>query len=197
MYQYTWLTPQDRAELADVVDLVVLVSADDPFLGLPARPTDQQTAQLHARLRDGLAAGATQVLAVRTSAGEVVGCVAVNRPATSNQGHIGELTTGAVHPGHRGKRVVTGAFGEIVRHCEHVGIELLRLDVRQGIRAERLWRAYGFQEYGRLADYGRVDGHSYTGIYLAQPVSRLRRTIVDQEVTRCSATINSGPAVTS
>jgi ribosomal protein S18 acetylase RimI-like enzyme len=107
----------------------------------------------------------------------------MNRAATANQRHIAELTTGAVHPDYRSSRMVSGVFTEIVRRCERTGIELLRLDVREGIRAERLWRSFGFKEYGRLADYGRTGVENYTGIYLVQSVDRLKKKIIDREVT--------------
>jgi ribosomal protein S18 acetylase RimI-like enzyme len=182
MYEYTWLTNNDHNTVTEIVDLVAAVSAHDPFVGLPAQPTAAETEQLLTKIQDGLAGGRTDVLAVRAPAGQLIACVVLTRPPTANQSHIGELTTGAVHPDYRGRKVVTGAFAEIVHHCQLVGIELLRLDVRAGIRAERLWRTYGFREYGRLADYGRIDGRSYSGVYLAQSVDQLRHTIVDREV---------------
>lgn len=182
MYRYGWLTSTDHDAVAEVVELVETVSAQEPFVGLPAQPSAAESALLLAALRGGLASGQTQLLGVRDESSRLIACVAIKRPATANQHHIGELTTGAVHPDHRGRHVVMRAFAAIVRRCEEVGIELLRLDVREGIRAERLWRAYGFEEYGRLADYGRSGGRSYAGVYLAQSVERLKKTIISQEV---------------
>jgi len=181
-YKFIWLTAEDKQDVTHVVDLIEQVSVTEPFIGLPTAPNPADIARLTGKLLDGLASGQTHLLAVRDPNGTTVGCVAVNRPSTANQRHIGELVAGAVHPDYRGRKVVTGAFAAVVRHCEQIGIDLLRLDVREGIRAERIWRSYGFEEYGRLADYGRVGNEKYTGIYLAQPVARLRSTIVNREV---------------
>jgi ribosomal protein S18 acetylase RimI-like enzyme len=183
-YEFTWLTQADQRSIAEVIDLIETVSATDPFIGLPTRPSTEDITQLSAKLVGGLASGQTHLLAVRDSGGRVVGCVAMNRALTANQRHIGELTTGAVHPDCRGRGVVTVSFAEIVRRCEQVGIELLKLDVRAGIKAEQLWRSYGFEEYGRLADYGRIGDESYAGIYMVQPVGRLKNMILNREVVR-------------
>jgi len=182
MFAYAWLTRADERGVAEIVDLVATVSASEPFVGLPSKPTADETALLRTKLLGGLSSKQTHLLAVRDAEFRTVGCVAMNRPATANQRHIGELTTGAVHPDYRSQRMVYGVFVEIVRRCQQVGIEVLRLDVREGVRAERLWRFYGFEEYGRLADYGRTDGESYTGIYLAQTVDRLKKRVAEREV---------------
>lgn len=180
MYRQTWLSPDDEVTLRDILRLVVLVSRNEPFVGIPSGSSDAATT-LADRLTAGLRSGTTHVLAVRDSADDVVACVAMTRPPTGNQHHIAELTTGAVHPAHRGRGLVTTTFRHVVARCEQLGIDLLRLDVREGIRAEKLWRAYGFEVYGRLADYGRIDGDSYAGLYMAQPVAELRTRIGDKD----------------
>lgn len=179
MYKYEWLSALDSAsesglrDIGQVVDLVVEVSQSDPYIGLPAESSAADVEALRARLRSVLASGRAHVLVVRDEQGEAIGCVVLARSATQNQRHIAELTTGAIHPAHRGRGVVTQAFTEIGQLCRQLGVELLRLDVRAGIPAERIWRQYGFQEYGRLTDYGRIDGTRYSGVFLAQPVEEL------------------------
>ena len=46
--------------------------------------------------------------------------------------------------------------------------------------AEKVWRQFGFSEYGRLPDYGRVAGESYAGVYLAQTVAHLKTHITSE-----------------
>jgi ribosomal protein S18 acetylase RimI-like enzyme len=179
VYQYVWLSaPESASEsgrrgIEQVADLVVQVSQADPYVGLPPESSADDVEALRTRLQSVLASGRAHVLVIRDEPGEAVGCVVLARSATPNQAHIAELTTGVIHPAHRGRGVVSRAFTEIAELCRQVGVELLRLDVRAGIPAERLWRRYGFQEYGRLADYGRIDGTPYSGVFLAQPVEEL------------------------
>ncbi|MFI1221121.1 MULTISPECIES: GNAT family N-acetyltransferase [unclassified Streptomyces] len=180
MYSYQWIDAADDLT-EDVPALVVEVSRTDPFIGLPPDPAEEDVRELTARLRSGIASGRTHLLTIRTEAGRTIGCVALSQPPTKNQGHIAELTTGAIHPEHRGGGLVSRAFAEVGRRCQQRGIELLRLDVREGIPAERIWRQFGFTEYGRLPDYGRVGAESYAGIYLAQPVAQLMNRISNQE----------------
>ena len=179
MYQYAWLGAMDGApesrlqDIRQVADLVVQVSRSDPNVGLPPDSSAADVEALRMRLLSVLASGRAHVLVVRDERGEPIACVVLARSATQNQRHIAELTTGVVHPAHRGRGVVTGAFAEIGKLCHRLGVELLRLDVRAGIPAERIWRQYGFKEYGRLADYGRINGTRYSGVFLAQPVEDL------------------------
>jgi ribosomal protein S18 acetylase RimI-like enzyme len=182
LLRYEWVAAGDRHAVTEAVRLVVAVSADEPFVGLPAQPAPEDIRLLTEKLFDGLATGRSQLLTVRHGDEGVIACAALVRPATANQRHIGELTTGAVHPDYRGRGVVTAALREITRYCERNEIELLRLDVRAGVAAERIWRYFGFEEYGRLADYGRVDGESYTGVYLCQSVARLGERTAKKEV---------------
>ena len=177
-YRHSWLGPADVAAVAEVVRLVAEVSRDQPFVGLPGRPSQRDRDRLAEELTHGLASARLSLLTVEHASDGVVACVALRRPATANQRHRAELSTGAVHRAHRGFGLVAAVFTEIVRHCEASGIETLLLDVRAGIRAEQVWRGYGFEEYGRLADYGRSDGHSYAGVFLAQSVDRLRARVM-------------------
>ena len=179
MYTYHW-AERSEALPEDIPQLIVEVSATDPFVGLPSRPSGAELARLTARLSSGLPSGLMELMAVRDAAGTVVGCVAMTRASTANQKHIAELTTGAIHPDHRGRGIVRDAFAAIVERCESTGVELLRLDVREGIPAEKVWRQFGFSEYGRLPDYGRVAGESYAGVYLAQTVAHLKTHITSE-----------------
>jgi ribosomal protein S18 acetylase RimI-like enzyme len=172
MYSYQWI--DDPAGLPpDITDLVVTVSRSDPFVGLPPDPTAEQSGELTERLASALGSGRGHLLAIRSASGAAAGCVVMTVAATPNQAHIAELTVGAIHPDHRGQSIVGEAFAEIARRSEKLGVELLRLDVREGIPAEKVWRWYGFTEYGRLPDYGRAGGESYAGVYLAQSVRDL------------------------
>lgn len=179
MYQYVWLNATGSVsesglrDIGEVVDLVVHVSRSDPYVGLPPESSAAEVQALRARLQSVLASGRAHVLVIRDEQGEAIGCAVLTCSATPNQRHIAELTTGVIHPAHRGRGVVTRAFTEIGEQCRLLGVELLRLDVRAGIPAERVWRQFGFQEYGRLADYGRVNDIPYSGVFLAQPVEEL------------------------
>ena len=205
MYQYSWLSALDSGsesgmrDIGQVADLVVQVSQSDPYVGLPPGSSAADVQALRARLQSVLGSGRAHVLIIRDEQredeqgeqGEAVGCAVLACSATPNQRHIAELTTGVVHPAHRGRGVVTGAFTEIGQRCRLLGVELLRLDVRAGIPAERVWRQYGFQEYGRLADYGRIGDTPYAGVFLAQPVEELIARVsqpmstVSQEAKQC------------
>ncbi|HEV2374593.1 MAG TPA: GNAT family protein [Streptosporangiaceae bacterium] len=181
MYTYHWLTSSSAHEVGEVSELLGLVSADEPYVGIPRNATAADVAALVTQLTSNVRAGRTQVLLIRSEAGEAVGCVALTRAVTANQRHIANLGTGMIHPEHRGQGIVTGALRQIAQRCDELQVELLLLDVREGIQAEKVWRRLGFEEYGRLQDYGRTGGESYAGVYMAQHVSNLAVLFADQE----------------
>jgi hypothetical protein len=64
----------------------------------------------------------------------------------------------------------------------HAGLELevqqlgdvMILDVRSDGKAEKLWRRFGFQEYGRMEDYARVRRRIITGYYLRAYIKNIQ-----------------------
>lgn len=75
----------------------------------------------------------------------------------------GDLDKLAVRPGFQGRGIGTAILEVLVEDARRAGVALLTLDVRSdNAHARRLYAAYGFQEYGVLADsvvfpYGRFD----------------------------------------
>ena len=51
----------------------------------------------------------------------------------------------------------------------------LVLDVREGTRAHALWERFGFQTYGVLDDYARVNGQRFRGHFMSQTVASLKQ----------------------
>lgn len=182
MYEYTWVKPGDQRSISDVVDVVMTVSESDPFIGFSTDPGADAAGALEKKLTDGLNSGQMHLLLINHDVDQAIGCVALNQLFSFQNRHIADLAIGAVRPTHRGRGVVTSAFREIVRRCAGLGVEHLRLEVHEDVPAEKLWRNYGFEEYGRFVDYARVDGDSYTGIYLAQSVDQLNANILDRSI---------------
>jgi hypothetical protein len=59
--------------------------------------------------------------------------------------------------------------------CLEMGWEIVTLDVRANTRSHRLWSAIGFREYGRLADYARINGERRAGAFMFADAHELLR----------------------
>ncbi|GGK34293.1 GNAT family N-acetyltransferase [Nocardia camponoti] len=178
-YKPIWLSDSHKVYVDQIVDMVVETSKSEPFIGVSSEPSQSDIHMLRGRLIQGLSSDRSGVLAVLWGS-TIVGAVCMNRSATANQAHIAELTTGVVDKAHRKRGVVAVAFRGIVDRCSEEGIDILRLDVREGTDSERIWRRFGFMEYGRLEDYGRCNEERYTGVYLAQSVRSLNSILSTQ-----------------
>ena len=80
-----------------------------------------------------------------------------------------ELLLIAVHPGHRGKGIGGALLERFVATARARGARRLFLEMREGNRAESLYRRYGFESVGRRRHYyRRGSGHPLDAITFAR-----------------------------
>ena len=91
--------------------------------------------------------------------GVLAGAVQLQRAATPNGRHRGEVMKLMVHRRFRGHGVAAQLMAAVEEEALRQGISLLVLDTRQGDVAERLYRRLGWQEAGVVPRYARsADG---------------------------------------
>lgn len=104
----------------------------------------------------GQVSNGQRVLIVAEQGGRLVGCVMLNLVALPNQSHRGEITMLIVALEVRrhgvGKRLMVAAESAAAK----AGRSLLTLDTRAGDKGERLYRAMGWTEIGRVPRYARA-----------------------------------------
>jgi pyrroloquinoline quinone (PQQ) biosynthesis protein C/L-amino acid N-acyltransferase YncA len=88
--------------------------------------------------------------------------------------HIANLSKGIIRSDYQKNGLVRDAFSAIADYCLEQGHELITLDVRENSKAHHVWKSIGFNEYGRLQDYARVDGIAHAGVYMSQTASDLK-----------------------
>lgn len=172
--RYQWISEFDRQAVSDIVQLVDCSVQDGGVLGYEQPLTPKQADQFIASLQEGVASGGTSVLLGRVRHDPAFMALLYTNRMT-NCCHRAELAKGIVHPLYRGKRLLQLAFEEIIHRAESMGIQQLVLDVREGTRAHRLWQLFGFETYGVLEDYARVQGIAHRGHYMVQNVESLRQ----------------------
>lgn len=178
-----WETCPTEATLEAVVELIDCARHEGGTLGYAAPMTAGQAAVFANGLRRSLPSGESHALLGTVGQHLRLFCLLTPSPLP-NCWHRGELGVGVIHPGFRGRGLLPRAFRAIVRRCESLAIEQLVLDVREGTRAHLLWERFGFQTYGVLDDYARVNGLRYRGHFMAQSVASLKQRVFSSSANR-------------
>jgi GNAT superfamily N-acetyltransferase len=105
-----------------------------------------------------IAAG-TQVLLAGWADGVLAGTVTLHIGTPPNQPHRAEVQKLLVHPDARRRGLARALMQRAELEAARAGRSLLTLDTRAGHAAERLYRAMGWQEAGRIPGYAlNADG---------------------------------------
>ena len=171
---YGWAQHVDARLETEIIALMRDVTASAPIIGFGTAIDDDEAALYIKELNENLRAGKCRLLTIRASTGNLVGLCSLRRNLNPNNRHITDLAKGMITESYRGKIVLPAAFYEIALQCERDGVELLTLDVRADTPAHHVWERFGFQVYGTLRDYARVNGTSCAGHYMMQKVSDLK-----------------------
>jgi hypothetical protein len=181
---YLWPSHIDESLEARIVELMRLTSASAPIIGFAGEISDADATAYLCDLRALLGAGKCRLLTIVASTGELIGLCTLRRNLNPNNRHITDLAKGMIHESFRGGLVLPAAFHEIALQCEQDGVELVTLDVRAGTPAQRAWERFGFETYGILPDYARVQGSVHAGHFMMQSVSDLRRRALQALASR-------------
>ena len=141
--------------LADILIACVAGGAGVSFLP----PLAPETARAFwKRAATEIAAG-TQILLVGWVDGVLAGTVTVHIGTPPNAPHRAEVQKLLVHPDARGRGLARALMQRAELAAADAGRSLLTLDTRVGHAAERLYRAMGWQEAGRIPGYAlNADG---------------------------------------
>jgi L-amino acid N-acyltransferase YncA len=121
--------------------------------------------QVTQRLDESVRRGDKQMMAIMLDE-RLIGMGLLTPNALPNCRHVVEWSKGIIHSEYRGRGVLQPALYVMAQHCVRRGWDLITLDVRVNSRSHRLWQSFGFEEYGRLQDYARIDGRVEAGAYL-------------------------------
>ncbi len=172
--QLRWEPYPTDAMLSAIVELIDCAKDDGGTLGYAAPMSAAEASAFARGLRSALRDRTTHALL--GTAGDYLRFFCLLTPSPMpNCRHRAELSKGVMHPGHRGRNLLPRVFRAIVRQAESLGIEQLVLDVREGTRAHALWERFGFQTYGVLDDYARVNGQRFRGHFMSQTVASLKQ----------------------
>lgn len=165
---FTWPTMLSPLRKRRIVDLLNAILATETQIGFPGvMPMEEGLAFVN-NLQEEITANNCLLFNILHGDGEVVGMAILKRDLQPNCKHVVEVCKGMIHPKFRGEGVMEAAFLEIGEKCLEQGMELLKLDVRKGTKAEQVWKFIGFKTYGHLEDYAREDGQVFAGAFMCQ-----------------------------
>lgn len=169
-----WEGQPSEETLAAIVELLDCAADDGGLLG-HTLPMNQRQAETFKRgLRGTLPTGDAHALLGTVDEELVFFCLMSPSPMPTCQ-HRAELSKGMLHPDYRRQRLLPLVVQEVLRKADALQIEQLVLDVREASHAHQLWQRFGFETYGVLEDYARVNGQHHRGHFMSQTVAGLRQ----------------------
>ena len=171
--QYHWLASIAATDKPAIAELIRKVSATDPIVGFSDKVTTEEINSYLDKLQENVEAGRCYLMVGKADNNDMVCMVVLVQHGSPNNCHIADMSKGMISHEYRGSGVLMAAFASIVGKCREHGIEVLTLDVRAGTPAQQIWLKCGFEDYGVLDDYARVDGQVIAGHYMKQTVNDL------------------------
>jgi ribosomal protein S18 acetylase RimI-like enzyme len=141
------LSAKERDDLAEVL---VSCIAQGASLGFHAPLSADAAHDWWAGvLRDGV------ILLVAECDGRIVGTVQLQPPESENGAHRGEVAKLLVHPEWRRQGIARALMATLEAEARAAGKTLLVLDTREGDPSNKLYRALGYREAGRIPGWTR------------------------------------------
>ena len=166
-----WITDLDQSKRSRMIDLILESIKDEGMLGFE-EGHKQSIFNFVDDFSSRLSGNSCWLLQAEIG-NELAYSVIMERWGNPTGSHIAELKKAIVNPKFRGNGLVLNAIFEILKKAEIENIDRFVIDVREGTRAEKLWRSLGFKEFGRIDDYSRYKGNSYRGVYMTALRSEL------------------------
>lgn len=169
-----WEGRLSEETLVAIVELLDCAADDGGLLGHTHPMSPSQAEAFKRGLRATLPTGEAHALLGTVDEELIFFCLMTPSPMPTCQ-HRAELSKGMLHPDYRRQRLLPLVVEEVLRRSDELQIEQLVLDVREGSHAHQLWQRFGFETYGVLDDYARVDGQRHRGHFMSQTVAGLRQ----------------------
>ena len=170
-----WLTDIRPLDADGIVTLMNCIIERENTIGFVERLTQIQQAEIVDGLAGEIKKNRKHVLVARSEE-KIIGLVILTPHLLPNCRHLAELTRGIIHPLYRRRGILQRAFIAIVEKCELLHISRLVLDVRTGSPGHALWSKVGFEPFGVLADYVRIDGVPQSGTFMTASLEQLRES---------------------
>ncbi|CAM3750129.1 GNAT family N-acetyltransferase [Kibdelosporangium persicum] len=166
----------------DVTTMVTRSAEDEGILGFHEPLTTAEKATFCGDLEHKLLSGSDCLLLGSDDDG-VVGMCIVSLTAMPNCRHIADVSKAYLEPRVRRTTAISEIAWAVCGLTRELGVETLKIDVREDSPAHRVWRRFGFTTYGILDDYSRVDGVSHRGHFMSHSVERLAE-FIDERLRR-------------
>ncbi len=173
MFSYNWCESISESLRCQIKHMLVQSVEDNGVLGFSMESKDADFDKFISKLDDNLKNNANHLL-IMNADNEIAGMCVLVPNLTSNCKHIVDITKAFILKKFRGREGVKGSYNEIIKKCLEHSYSLLTLDVRENSDAHKLWRLFGFVQYGRLENYAIVNGVSYSGIFMFQSTENFK-----------------------
>jgi RimJ/RimL family protein N-acetyltransferase len=179
---YRWPKEVDAELAAGVLDLYDDSIRTEDILGYQNTLTRDEGEHVIARLAQSMSQREKYFFGIYADT-RLIGMALMTPNALPNCRHIVEWSKGIIHSAFRGRGILQPALEALADRCGLMGWDIITLDVRANSRSHKIWSLAGFQEYGRLFDYARIDGKPQAGVYMYAKVSDIAPRARKQRTT--------------
>ncbi len=163
---------QLRSKMAVIMNAIVQTSNGNGFL----RKVKEEDVFFSILERD-LELGLKHLLIVRKGE-DLLGLMLLNLSHIDTYHHRADISTLMIHESIRGEEVSLKVVTTLLQKCDELGVEYLTLDVRAESKVFLLWKYLGFETYGRLPCYSRVNNENFEGLFMFKDVQSLKKSLV-------------------
>jgi RimJ/RimL family protein N-acetyltransferase len=187
--RWHWQSTVDNHRVAITAMLAGSVE-EEGILGYREPLTADEESAFCDALQHKLTSGSGQVLLGEDGAG-VIGMCVVDISTMPNCRHIAEVSKTYLDPRIRKSSAVTELAYAVCRRLGELGVETLKIDVREDSPAHHVWQRFGFTTYGILDDYSRVNGMVYRGHFMTHSIGRLEQ-FAHERLRHANVTVEVG-----
>ena len=160
-----------KTQLIDMMNQIIKHDNHNGFLRL-MRHDDLYFDVLERDLKLGL-----KHLLIIYDGDKMLGQLLLNLSYIDTYQHRADVSTLMIDESIRGREISLKVVMALLDKCDTLGIKYITLDVRAGSKVSLLWKYLGFDSYGELECYSKVDETVYKGVFMYKDVKTLKNTL--------------------
>lgn len=176
MMSIDWFWPHSISAYSDdIISMLQESVNDEGILGYADPLSDNDARSFIAEVEASLTQESGGILLAKDiGKSTIIAMCKLNFSAMPNCQHIGYVNKAFIKPEYRKLGLVYEMAIAICDYALDHGIENFHIDVRAGSKAHQVWLRLGFEQFGFLPEYVKINNTFYPGCFMWQKVAKIR-----------------------
>lgn len=176
--EFLWLRKLERKHLLLMLDMWTKMVEEDNNNGFLSERTIED--YYFRRLANDVEEGLKRLLVIKDEEGKYLGQLVLNLFHQDTYGHRADVSSLMLLKEARDAKTSMEIANCLIEKCESLHLDIITIDVRGGTSQERLWKYLGFEIYGKMPFYSKVQEDTYHGIFMYQKVETMKSLMRDR-----------------